>query len=373
MESENSGYEQRQEKKPVMSGGEKYSAEPIIEKSIGELWVWLGEATRRIGEKRVTLPMRAERGKMLKEAKKIQRDSEIGSLERQTHQQKYVEHRVIEEEYVNQRDLAIETEWGKLEAKYIVLNEKAEGKPPLVIIPGASNGMESVDSFVRRLAERHLDRKVIAIGYPDAPSGKVTKDFCEAVRKDEGFGPHAKYFELAITKLYPRGDMDILGYSAGGGIAQEIDLQGRVLNMILVNAGGVKEMNEAEFNKGLVHENIKLLINFKNLLRYVFVDDKAKDEQKKMKFATWVELGKKCRTSVIDKLASGIRVKGKMVVVSGTEDRVTRAADVFNFNNLDKLRVKQPNLEVVLIDGSPHAGPFMEPDKYIDEMERLLG
>lgn len=360
------------ENSPVMSGGEKYSAEPIIEKSIGDLWIWLGQATRRIAEKRVTLPMRIERGKILKNAKKIRRDSEIGSFERTAHRDEYLEHRKTEEGFVNQRNIEVDTKWGKLESKYIVLNEESGGKP-LVIISGASNGMESMDSLVRRLAERYPDRKIIVLGYPDAPSGKVTNEFCEAVKNDEGFGPHAKYFELMINKLYPTGKMDVLGYSAGGGIAQEIDLQERVDNLILLNPGGSKNMSDLDMKLGLIYEQAMLLLRFKDLPRYVFVDDKTKDEQKKMKLATWFELGKKCRISVLDKLPEGVRVRGKMVVVSGAEDKVTRAADIFNTDNLDKLRIKQPNLEVSLVKGSPHDGPFIEPDKYIDEIEKLLG
>lgn len=354
-----------------MTGGEKYSAEPIIEKSIGDLWIWLGEATRRIGEKRVTLPMRFERGKMLKEAREIRRNSELGSLKRREHQKEYVEHRVVEEEFVNQRDLAVETEWGKLEAKYVVLNEGAIGKP-LVIIPGASNGMESMDSFVRKLAKRYPNRRIMVLGYPDAPSGKVTKEFCEAVKNDEGFGPHTNFFETAINKLCPTGEMDVLGYSVGGAIAQEMNLHECVDNLILVNPVGSKEMTDLEFKLGLIYEQLMLLAKFKDLPRYVFVDDKTKDEQKKMKYKTWIELGKKCHSIAQGKLLKGVSVKGKVVVVSGTEDKETKAAEVFNHSNLDKLREIQPKLDIGIVKGSFHAGPLVEPEKYIDEMDRLL-
>lgn len=372
MENENGNYEQKKEKRPVMLGGERYSAEPIIEKNIGDLWIWLGQATKKIGEKRVTLPMRFERGKLLKEVKEIRKNAELGSTEREIHREKFVEHRKTEEEFVNQKDLEVETEWGKLEAKYAILNERAEGKP-LIIIPGASNGMESVDSFVRRLAERSPDRKIIVLGYPDAPSGKVTNEFYEAVKNDERFGPHSKFFEQAIDELYPDGEFDILGYSAGGGIVQEMEIPGRVDDMVLINPFGSKKMSSVELKFGFGFEQLSLLSKFKDLARYVYVDDKTKDEQKRLKFATWIELGNKNNNDYFENNFGEKKINGKLVVVSGTADKITKSAEIFCSGNLGRLRKKQPNIEVSLIEGSPHAGPYIEPDKYIDEMERLLG
>jgi pimeloyl-ACP methyl ester carboxylesterase len=376
MEFGNEGHEPKivvkPEIKPVMTGGEKYSAEPVIEKSAGELWYWLGQVTRKISEKRVTLPMRSERAKMLMEAKQTKKITGYGSEEIHNLREEYWKHKKIEEDFVNQKDISVDTKWGNLEAKYVILNENVEGsRPPLVIVPGASNGMESVDSLVRRLAERYPDRKIIAIGYPDAPSGRVTEDFCKAVKENNGFGPHARYFESAMEKICP-GEKDVLGYSAGGGIVQEMDFKGQVNNLILVNPGGSKQMNDLEFKAGLLYENIKLMSAFKDLPGYVFVDDKTKDLQKRLKLDTWQELGKKCCIGVFERLSEGLKIKGRMLVVSGTEDKVTKAADEFNEKKLVRLRIKQPNLDVSLVPGSPHAGPYIEPDKYIDRMDELL-
>ena len=78
-----------------MSGGEKYSAEPVIENVLGDWWYWFEEVTRKIKEKRVTLPMRKERAEMYKMADGI-RETEMGSVERKRFREEYKRRSKIE-------------------------------------------------------------------------------------------------------------------------------------------------------------------------------------------------------------------------------------------------------------------------------------
>ena len=360
---------------PVMKGGEKYSAEPVIEKSIGNFWYWFGQATEKIGQKkRVSFPMRRERADLYRKAKEA-RKTDIGSGERNKSKSDYETQTRIEREFIEQQDLEVETPWGRQKAKYVILNKEVTSKNlPIIIIPGASNGIESMDSFVRELAKEMPDRKILLIGYPDAPSGLETPEFFEAVKKADGFEPHSVYFEVAINKLYPDGNFDLLTYSAGGGIAEDyLTRTNRVLNAVLVSPGGSKEMSEKEFINGAVYENLSLLKFIKDLPRYVFVDDKTRDEQKKLKFSTWIELGKKARRDNLRGTLGKMKVGGKIAVISGEQDMLTRSAEVFNPNNIEKLRESQENLDVSVIVNSPHAGPFLEPWKYVAEIKRLMG
>lgn len=378
MDMERNEYIPEESKQPVFTGGEKYSAEPVIEKSIGNFWYWFGMATEKIGQKRVTFAMRRERADLYWQAKEA-RKTEIGSMERRKSIDDFETHTRIEKEFVDQKDLRVETPWGKQEAKYVILNMEVDNdKPPMVIIPGASNGVESMDSFVRELAKQYPDRKIILIGYPDAPSGKMTSEFFEAIKSADGVEPHSAYFVEAIKKILPEGDFELGSYSVGGAIAETIlsggVLSDRVTNAWLINPGGSVEIHNDEFRFAIAHENGSLLKFLKDIPRYVFVDDKTRDEQKKMKFATWAELGKRCCRNLTDDLIGKMKTKegGKILVISGSEDEMTKAARKFNSETLPYFREKQANLEVSVISQSIHAGPFVEPNKYIDEIKRKI-
>jgi len=266
-----------------------------------------------------------------------------------------------------------------LESKYSVLNENCESSlPPIVVISGASNGMESMDSFARELALREKDRKIIVLGYPDAPSGKVTSKFCDAVKEVEGFDVHAKFFEEVIGKLLPEGSFELWGYSAGGGVSEVMmtkkSISERVDNLVMICPAGSKEIGDLEFKWGMMHENLALISYVKDLPKYVFVDDKTKDEQKILKFATWMELGRKCCKDLASRNLGKIKMKagGKMVVISGESDMITRSAELFGSDNIEHLKKIQKDIEVGVVEGSLHAGPFLEPDKYIDEVLRRI-
>lgn len=371
--------------RPVFEGSKEYSSEPEIENAIGNLWYWFGEVTKRVGEKRVTFPMRKERADIYKNEVDEVRSLPKGSEGRLVFHERMNRRAKIEREFLDQMDIEVETPWSHkeengevvhLKAKYTILNRDAKGEqPPIVVIPGASNGMESMDSFIRELAFRMPDRKIYLLGYPDAPSGLMTPEFYKAVKENWSFGPHAVLFEETIKQLIPEGDFEAGYFSAGGGIGELILARGefkdRITKAWFLNPFGNYPVTEGDFAKGLAHENNIFLKFLKDIPRYVFVNDRNKlipGSQKWLKFNTWVELGKKCGRNALEGTLGRMRIKdgGEIKVISGREDVVSNASKVFNDETQPELQKKQPNLRTKVIEGSYHAGPFIEPDKYID-------
>lgn len=262
------------------------------------------------------------------------------------------------------------------------MNKEAKGyKPPIVVIPGASNGMESMDSFIRELAKEEPDRKIYLLGYPDAPSGFMTPEFYKAVKDSWSFGPHAVFFEEEIKQIIPEGNFQMGCISGGGGIGEMIlarhEFQNRITNAWLLNPFGNYPVTESDFVKGVAHENNIFVKFLKDIPRYVFVNDRNKlipGSQKWLKFNTWVELGKKCTRNALEGTLGLMKIKdgGTIAVISGDEDQLTNAAKVFNNENLPNLQEKQGNLKVANIPGSYHAGPYLEPGKYIAEIKKLI-
>lgn len=99
-------------KRPVFAGSKEYSAEPEIENALGNLWYWFGEVTKRIGEKRVTFPMRKERAEIYKNRADMVRATPIGSESRLIFQEDMKERARIERELVDQVDITVITPWG---------------------------------------------------------------------------------------------------------------------------------------------------------------------------------------------------------------------------------------------------------------------
>lgn len=357
----------------------------VIEGTLGKLWYRLGFVTRPKEQKDglslpPTLPDRFERAQMLKEANKL-KDTPIGSEERKSLLDEHIRFRKIEKEFLDQKSIKLHhPEWGDLSACFTILNSEAtREKPPIVFISGASNGVESVDSLVRKMAEKYPEQQIYVLGYPDAPSGEMTKEFYEAVKKDDGFKPHTQFFEATINHLIPDGDIELWGYSAGGGIAQtllaETPLVNRVNNSVILCSGGTVELSETKFAQGIVAENVLLVTKLKNIVKYVFVDDPTKGEQKEWKFSSWLALGEKCRKSLSEKLLPKIKMKpgAKLVSVSGSLDYITRSSEFLNDKSLPELQKIQPSLEVASIPNAAHNGPFIYPDRFIDAVDQKLG
>jgi pimeloyl-ACP methyl ester carboxylesterase len=358
----------------------------VIEGALGKLWYRLGFVTRpkENAAHAPTLPDRFERAQKYHEAKKAKL-TPIGSPERQTVFEENARFRKIESEFLDQKSLALtHPEWGNLSACYTILNREAgREKPPIVLISGASNGVESVDSLVRKMAERYPDRQIYVLGYPDAPSGVMTKEFFDAVENDKGFKPHSQFFEATINHLIPEGDIELWGFSAGGAIAEtllaETSIAKRVSDVaVLMCPGGSVEMSPKKFAAGLIADNILLLTKLKNIAKYVFIDDPTPttEDQKRWKFDTWVALGDKCRLAASEKLlpkiSENMKPGTKMVSVSGDVDFITRSAEFFNPKKLMSLKKILPNLEVDVVKGAPHTGPFIYPDKFIDAIDKQL-
>ncbi len=282
----------------------------------------------------------------------------------------------IGKEYLDQKDISlVHPKWGKLSSKYIILNRDAPSQnPPIVIIPGTSNGIESMDVLVKRLAQKQPDRRLLMISYPDAPSGLITKSFHDAVDQAPGFEPHSLYFQAAIDRLLPKENFEIWGYSAGGAIIETLcafsPIAKRITNAVLMCPGGSVRISPAEFKLGLVAENALVVERLKKLAKHVLVEDKSTPEQKKLKLSIWLHLGEHCCRPIADDLVPKMKLKdnlGKIVVISADKDKVVQSAKKFNQHTAPLLRSRNPQLEIVNIPSALHISPFLEPDIFIDQ------
>lgn len=282
----------------------------------------------------------------------------------------------INREYLDQKDIClVHPKWGKLVSKYVILNRDASlDNPPIVVIPGTSNGIESMDVLVKRLAQKQPDRRLLMISYPDAPSGSLTKSFHDAVDQAAGFEPHSLYFQAAINSLLPKEDFEIWGYSAGGAIIETLcafsPIAKRITNAVLICPGGSVRISPTEFKLGLVAENALVVERLKKLAKHVLIEDKSTPEQKKLKLSTWLHLGEHCCRPVADELIPKMKTSnssGKIVIISADKDKVVQSAKKFNQHTAPLLRSQNSQLEIVNIPSALHVGPFLEPDIFIDQ------
>ncbi len=300
------------------------------------------------------------------------------------HREKYKSLSKIEREFHDQKAVKLSTEWVDLTACYTILNREASEENPIIFITGASNGVESVDSFVRELAYKHPKRRVYVLGYPDAPSGKVTEEFYNAVKTADGFGPHTAVFKQMINFLHPAGsdenarDFELWAYSAGGAIVSTLltdqTFAGLVNNIVLLCPYGATAQTAEEFNKGFSQDARGLIYWLKEVPRFVFIGDPSKGEQKTWKYSTWMALKDQGQKQIILSQLPHMRLreKAKLVIVSGENDQITKSAKTFNRDTEPVHRELQPTLEVDIVPHALHNGPFLQPELFIEAAEKKL-
>lgn len=369
----------------------KDTSEAVIEKVIGELWYRLRFVTLKKSEGHFSsLPDRFQRMNKAKEIKAIRK--EYQGLEpdekefyaadyhgfRESSKEEYKRFSKIEKEFQDQKSLTLNhPDWGDITAYHTILNREAgTDKPPIVYIGGASNGVESADSFVRKMAERYPDRQVYVLGYPDAASrGKVTEKFYKAVLDDKGVKPHTQFFEAEINHLIPDGKFELMGHSTAAIIIESFppQLLARASDVVLMCPAGSVDIPTPKFFKGIISDFMALITNIKDTPNYVFLSDPTKGDQKKWKFGIFEALGKRAHQAFAEQLLPQMQVTQdtKIAVVSSKSDQITFAQEYYSPQNLDALRGAQPNISVDILPG-PHSAPFLRPGMFLAAIDRLL-
>lgn len=348
--------------------------------SLSPFYVSLGVITRKIEGKDVTVAERAYRAHLYRKAMEAKaRDG--GMLSPENRHNLRVEHDHLidnEREFHQQRALSINIpEYGELKACYSILNPEADpANPPIILITGSSNNVESMDSFVHELAKEQPNRKIIVLAYPEASSGQISEQFYSAVKAADGFQPHSKVFKSIIQYLCPEGDLELWGVSTGGAIVSTLltdpFIAERVSDAALICPWCSAEQTPTGLLRGALNDSIKLISRIRQSAKFNWIHDKdeRKTPQGILKNKTWKAIGEKGRNPITANNLPKIHLRhnAKMVIVSGGDDQITNSAAVFNEKTESEWKRKQPALVTAVIPHASHNGPLLQPTKFVEKI-----
>jgi hypothetical protein len=202
--------------------------------------------------------------------------------------------------------------------------------------------------------------------------GRVDQKFVDAIGKTSTIDVHARYYQEAIKTLIEGGEeIDILGYSFGGQLLPYVlndeSIANRTNAAILVCPSGSTSMTFPEIATAAVKERGKVnLRNYTKNIQSISLGKTADKEQQALK--------KRVRKSVVAAAITkseewkNLRVGGgKVIVVSGMRDEMTKTYKTFQSNNIVDLRELNPQLEVVELLMS-HTGPIVDPKQVIEKV-----
>ncbi len=332
-------------------------------------------APSKDGEFVRTLATRAVRARIYKDLKKIPKENKDA-------RQKLIDEAhtrdKLARDFLNQSEITVHVmegsePLGEQTARYVILEppvrEGQAEKPPIFLIPGISNDLDSVSGLAQELA--YSGRKVVTVAYPDTRPGKVTQEFAKAVKESSHFEPHTAFNEAAIDKLLPEGEFDLWVFSTGGPIGAEIlndpKYQNRVSNAVLLAPASSVDQSTLSAGLGLAHElaelkstghRYSLVIGARNL-------DIPK-EANAARGAVSSGLAGKVIKSMPD-LYEGAKVKegGKIIVISEEKDEVTKS------KKAEGIFSRNPQMEHIILEGAYHNTAVIEPERVIMRVNQL--
>lgn len=271
----------------------------------------------------------------------------------------------FDRQFLNQGNFSIDIPGlGIQGSRYVVVElpskkEIANSNPPIFLVPALSGDLTGVAPLIREATLQ--GRKVICVGYPESFMGKTTDAFAQASQNSPNFEPHTTYFKKAIAALVgPQGDLELWGYSTGGGLVTEIlndpDFQQRVSNAVIIAPGGSVEQSRLDVIKGVLHE-------FKEVFkRFGSIHDTAVTYARKtpLEAAHQALRNKIFFSTLFNKVGrrvnswEGIKVRegGKIVIVTGRRDEITKSYKV----NQDLSQ--SPNSQIRLLEFSKGSHVF---------------
>ena len=282
----------------------------------------------------------------------------------------------IAKAYLDQGEITVNIpEMGSQMARFAVLEPPAgrvnsqTQKPPIFLIPGISNDLDSVAGLAQEIS--YTGRKVITVAFPETALGRVTPEFAEATQKAKNYEPHAIFFEQALSKFVPEGDIEIWGFSTGGPIAAEMfnnpKYQERTTNAILIAPASSVDQSGTSLYLGLGHE----VFGFKDTVqRYSFIsggkEGKDTKEEKRAKTDTFNALIEKVITqkAALFKDAK-VRQGGKIIIVSQENDDVTKT------EKAKGMFAQNPQAEVTTLKSAYHNTAVTEPERILMRVHQL--
>jgi hypothetical protein len=297
----------------------------------------------------------------------------------------------IAEDFMNaQREVRVGIgELGEQMARFVVLTppesrrtEQLDSKPPIFIVPGISNDLESMGMLPQEIAFE--GRKVVLIGFPESWHGEVTVVFGKATEESQSYEPHTAFFKKAIeavrqeqevkNRIGEPSDIELWGYSTGAAIVAEI-LTDSVFREKVSNAAiicppsCVDQENlkifgqEIPLPKAMVQELVQTFKNYRNASKRNVTNRReiefTKDHRERM-LKTYNALRKKVLRRN-DWLEKDLQVKkgGTITLVSYDKDQLTKSYSV-----VDEIK-QNPNLKVIELSGG-HGTPLSNSETLIN-------
>ena len=343
-------------------------------------------ASRILSEKPIRdLSDRRERARLFeewqREGRKNQNPAQKRSARKRILDEAHVRDEILER-YLDQKDVRYSgDDFGEISARYADVRPSPESadhtKPPIVLIPGISNDLLSVDALVKELA--FSGRRVIVIGHPDSQMGTISSEFADAVDGSPGYVAHAKFFQDAINQVLPEGSpIELWGFSAGGPISAEMltnnpEFSKRVQRLVLANPAGAVKQNLMQMGIGLLREvkNILQPIAFSAYSLVMGRDVKngtppEADGQRLLKEKVLFALARRLGQPT-DWNALRVSEGGTIVVGIGLADDVTKAPKAFH--GVKNGRQAHPQeMKVVEFPGHTHNGVLIDSANFIKQI-----
>lgn len=311
---------------------------------------------------------RSKRAELLK--KFWQTEADDKNARRAIYQEARQRDRILNE-YLNQTDLAVNLPTlGEQKVKFARLTPPENlkiNKAPIVLLGGISNDLDPMASLAWEAAFQ--GREIIMIGYPESTQGSITKEFADAVERGNPFSIHADFFKKAIETILPPDEngnypeFELWGYSTGGPIGAEMlndpDFIKRVKDAIFICPASAITQSPRRFKLGLAREAGKaILTRFNSLALYSFVQPR-KSEKDPDKDRVYNKLMHDILYTQKAYRTARVREGGKILVVSGDHDFVTKSAQGENAFR------ENPNIDFLNIPGGTHLTPLIDAEHTI--------
>lgn len=236
-----------------------------------------------------------------------------------------------------------------------------ESKPPIFLIPGISNDIDSVGALLQEIA--FYGRRVITVAFPESHMGRVTPSFALAARKSSDYEPHVSFYKQVIKTFFGENSkLELWGFSAGAPVSAQIltdpEFQKRTTDAVFLCPGSSVNQTKRELYSGLVSEIVGFSRRFGKLAKLSVTHGRKTPEEvgqrelKKQIFNSLLE--KVCRRFDFWKQAK-VEAGGKIIVVSGRKDQITTSSKAI------KKFLQNPQITILDLPSGSHATPLIEP------------
>ncbi len=240
---------------------------------------------------------------------------------------------------------------------------EARALPPIVFIPGISNDTAYGISLVEELALN--GRKVITLGYPESSLGSLTPEFAQASSESNTYQPHTDYFKGAINKLVGDGEFELWGHSTGsaidGTLLADPEISQRVTNAVLLSPASSVDQSGLSLNIGIARDFMAIKRDLPEFAKFSFIPQGGKGLKKQV----YKSMLEKVRTK-FDYTTSHVREGGKIIVISGPNDKVVKSSDAKGDFK------KNPQVIFREMPHAYHSTPTLKPEATIQLVQQTM-